>query len=779
MNLVVYVDPMANPDGRERTLAHVTAYSRLVPTPDRQDFAHNPIWPPNRFNHHFMDLNRDALFVTQPQSAARVRSVMAVRPQLFLDAHEMFYSSNHLFAVPAEPFNPHIPAEIHEGWEQFAAALAEPFDQRGRSFYTRSWNEVIYPGYYDILPAYSGITPVLLEQGGTSGVAVELPNGTTRSFSDAVDNQLQSSWAALTSAASNRDRLIERWLSARHRTAYRIADQGPKAWILPADDSYKIKRLRNVLDVHGIRYEVLGSSTRIPGLRPTWGAQSSPPSLPPGSVLVRAAQPLAGLVRNLFDVHIPMSEAFLRAERGRLDLGQKPQIYDITAWSLPLAFGLDAYWTRSVPGGKWQAPGDAPAFVPTPVQAARYGYLYRDPSLFTTTRLLQKGVKVRVGMLPFSRGNETFGEGTFLVRLEEQSQDVLAALAAESEREGVLFHALDGARANTGPDLGDDSFMLLTRPRIGLFSGPSTLATSVGAIWQMFDQEIGVPLTLLDVTRLQTFDLRRYDVLVVPDAEDPQRLASFMRGPAAEMLKSWVRQGGTLLLEGAAVRAAAEAGLTGLTPRLTVIERQPPLMFGRSAVAAGIGDFLVAAGTRSQAEPVEKPEVTRPVLGEAARTAPGAPRYFFRLPERGQSFEDWAGGEAEAKAMSSVVGTYLGRYLPKGAYLRADMKPRHWLRFGAGDRLPVLFKEADAIVAPPGTEVVGRFARPQDLALSGLIWPESVGYIAETAFLARERLGRGQVIAFSNDPAYRGYSLGTQRLLMNAMILGPGMLFER
>ena len=34
---------------------------------------------------------------------------------------------------------------------------------------------------------------------------------------------------------------------------------------------------------------------------------------------------------------------------------------------------------------------------------------------------------------------------------------------------------------------------------------------------------------------------------------------------------------------------------------------------------------------------------------------------------------------------------------------------------------------------------------------------------------------RGQIILFPNDPFFRGYFEGSGRLLLNALILGPGL----
>jgi hypothetical protein len=71
--------------------------------------------------------------------------------------------------------------------------------------------------------------------------------------------------------------------------------------------------------------------------------------------------------------------------------------------------------------------------------------------------------------------------------------------------------------------------------------------------------------------------------------------------------------------------------------------------------------------------------------------------------------------------------------------------------------------------------VAARFADLERLHLGGLLWPEAAARLARTAYATRESLGRGQVILFSGDPVYRGWLPDTRRLLLNAILYGPGL----
>jgi hypothetical protein len=230
-------------------------------------------------------------------------------------------------------------------------------------------------------------------------------------------------------------------------------------------------------------------------------------------------------------------------------------------------------------------------------------------------------------------------------------------------------------------------------------------------------------------------------------------------------LSSWLQQGGTLIALSSSARAFSAAGLVQAPLRSAVMERYPALNFGRTPAESNLQDFIKATGSQGSSISTQRSWMpTAPVIG------PGMQPF---MPAGSAAFA-WSANMAGAAVSTTPVAPL--KYLPKGAYLRVDLKPQHWLGYGSSERLPVLFRESDTfIVDNAAIELVGRYAAPQELVLSGLVWPEAAGFIADTAYLLRERQGRGQVILFATDPVFRGYSLGTRRLFLNAAILGPGL----
>jgi len=775
-NLIVHIDPMFNADGRERTLGHIQSFGRRNGTENPADLAHDPIWPQGRGNHYLFDLNRDALYTVQQESRARVAAIQDAMPQLVIDAHEMGPDNTFLFAVPAEPFNPLLPAGVHESWKLFARDHAAAFDRDGISFYTRSWNEVFYPGYFDIWPAYQGAVPIIYEQAATRGTTVRMSNGLRRGYAEAVEHQLRSSLASLQTAAENREMLLSRWWEVR-RSASLNSSSAQRAWLLLPGDDYKLKQAASTLLAQGLEVERLQSAVKASGLHTMWGAEAQSAELPPGTLLVRAAQPLGPLAHNLLDLHVPMPSDFLRKERKSLDAGGGSKLYDTTAWSLPHAFGANVLWAGAVPSGEWSKLARVDDVLdPVPrFREGRYGYLYRDPSLFVTARLLQKEVRIRVSQEPLVHEGIRFDAGTLLIRNDDQVQSVIEHLREQQRAGATQFVAVDSARIVDGPDLGDRTFQLLRTPRIAVLGGLGFVDASVGAVVHLLDVSIGMPFTLLDIARLSGEDLKDFDVVVIPDVGEQRTVLGLLNAGRLQAVRQWVENGGTLIALRGGANALATAGLTAAKPRQEIIEKYPPLMFGRSAQSVISQDFIRAAGAASDAAIRERNDaVSLPVIPPAARPflKEGASD-GFKFPATAPSLDKWLADVSAPELLRAGAGQLLRRYLPRGAYLSVELRPDHWMTLDVPKRLPSMFREPEAWIADAGSETLGRYDEPAQLVLSGLVWPEAVGYIADTAHLIREGRGMGQILLFANDPLFRGYSLGTQRLFMNAAVFGP------
>jgi hypothetical protein len=89
--------------------------------------------------------------------------------------------------------------------------------------------------------------------------------------------------------------------------------------------------------------------------------------------------------------------------------------------------------------------------------------------------------------------------------------------------------------------------------------------------------------------------------------------------------------------------------------------------------------------------------------------------------------------------------------------------------------VPVMFNTSYAFLAPENVQVAAHLADGGRLRLAGLVWPEARERWGDTVWATREGVGRGQVVLFATMPNFRGYFYGAERVLLNALLLGPGL----
>ena len=136
-------------------------------------------------------------------------------------------------------------------------------------------------------------------------------------------------------------------------------------------------------------------------------------------------------------------------------------------------------------------------------------------------------------------------------------------------------------------------------------------------------------------------------------------------------------------------------------------------------------------------------------------------------------------------------------FMPSGAMVAGRVDQKHWLSFGTDEMLPLLSGNSPVQMTGDNVEAVVRIGElvpnsqsnntkrinwssiPKgydlNVRMSGLVWPEAAQRIANSAYLTREKIGKGQVILFSGEPNFRGAARGTNRLWLNALVYGAGL----
>ncbi len=751
-NCVVIIDPAENPDGRTRWLAQLAQWNGVITSYDVASMSHTGMWPYGRTNHYLFDLNRDWFALVHPETLGKTAAMLQWMPHYVLDCHEMGPLDTYLFSPPREPFNPHMTTYIHKWWDRVAREHAAQFDRFGWSYYTREWNEEMYPGYGSSWGIYLGAVGFLFEQAGVDGSKVKRPDGTVMSFRETVHHQFVGSMADLMAIADGRAELLSDYYDQKVQNLR----SKPSTYVyLAGPDSTRLERFVEKLEHQKIEVERTTRPTRIARARRWDGTEARGVDVPAGSAVVRTNQPLRQLIEAILAFDNRISSAFLETERKEVLAHDGTRLYDATGWSMSLAYGLDAYHVDGTLGG------DPEPFVPRPRMGSlddagsTVGFAFdgRDDRAFELlARLFEKGVHVWCARKPFKVGDVEFARGSFFIRRSGNPDLDVKVLRTLAVAAGVHVIGVDeGLARGDYADVGGNDFTLLTPPHIAIVGGSGINFYNFGAMWHLLDSRMRMRASIIDIDNLGRTDLSRYNVLVLPD--DWQGVEGYkgaLGDKGIERMKAWVRDGGTIVAEGRGAAFLAD----------TSVAISPARM--RRQVLKDLPEYQAALDLSKQAM---SPSVDSLSLwengGHAAKTA------------KAEAGEDSGGGDAGLEALKRE-DEVARKLAPRGTIVAVDIDTEHWLGFGCAPTIPVLLS-GDRAFLTRSVEVPARFASADRLRLSGLLWPEAQARWSETAYAARDAIDDGQVILFTSIPNFRGYYYAAERLLLNALLLGPGM----
>lgn len=744
-NLVTIIYPMENPDGRERFLSDVEQWKGKVPTDDIQSLPHRGTWPTGRTNHYHFDLNRDWFILSQPESRSRVSLMMEWLPQFVVDAHEMGSFSTFLMNPPREPINPYLNKKIEDWWKIFAKDQAETLDKYSWSYYTREWLEDWYPGYGSSYPAYFGAVSILYEQARTAGLNVKRPDGNILTYKESVQHQYVSSLANLSTSANNKNELMKTFYEIRSNSLKPSHPDGVEAFIFDNTvNNTRVDSLMSVLQLQGIEIYRAAEDFTLSGVRNYFEEESGSKNFSKGSYIIELAQPHQDIIKAVLDFDTRLKTSFLKTERESLLKENGSELYEVTAWSLPLSFAVNCYESYNVPDVKKEAVNFSIEKGELKNDTPAYGYLikYDDDRVIKFLKdLLENDVKVRSAEKPFTVEGEKYSKGTLLIRVEENKSDVNELLDKLAAEHHVRIIGVNTALAQKGADLGGGEFELLYEPKIAFLVGQNTSMYNFGELWYLLDSRIGIKTSMLNLEYLGYHDLRKYNVIILPSAWG--NLKDDFGNGANSKLKTWVKEGGTLITVGNSISVLADSsvGISNIKLRRKNLDQ---LNKYYEEVAEGIAASAVTIDS-AQIWEADKPVLTdtEPVMN------------------------------VDHKKEEEKDKGYI-KFMPQGAILNAAVNEEHWLSNGVQSNVPVFYSSSYSFFALTPAEIAARLTEPKDVRLSGLLWPEAQHRLAYSSYLIRERIGKGQVISFADSPFFRAQYHGTARLFLNAVFLGPG-----
>jgi hypothetical protein len=770
---VVLINPCQNPDGHER---FVTWYNAVgIGRPEPFAIEHREPWSIyGRLNHYLFDLNRDLVIASQVESQSAIQAFLEWHPQVCADHHGQ--TVNYFFPPAALPINPNLDRGQVDKWlEIFGRGNAAAFDRHGWQYYVRDVFDLFYPGYWDSWSSLNGATGMTYETdgGGWKGLNWRRDDESILTLREGIARHFTASLATLQTAAAHR---VERLRDYRAFFVRTIAEgrQGPLQCVVfpPEGDEGRRQRLVQVLLHQGIEVQRAKAPFALKAVHDYYGGVQPVREFPAGTLIVTFDQPRGRIAKALLEPDTKQDRAFIErqlekarrnARRGPNAPKEETEFYDITAWSLPLALDVPAYWAGSRPTVETTPmmsvmPSTPP--LPPPAKTA-YVFAYTsDAAAKLALRLLQEGYRLATAVRPLRAGERTYPRGSFILRVERNPETLHTRLPILASECGVEVHAVNSAYTDSGPTgVGSEGVYTLRPPRIAVIAQEGVSQTSYGALWFMLSKDIGMEFTPITVETFLDLRLGEFNVLVLPDGS-PEAYRRAFGKEGVERLKLWCREGGTLICIGGAAAFAAHKDVDLTSARL-------------------VGEEGDAEKDGSASAPSDKP-------GAASERATGTPdntgaatRYREEGRKKNVAKERQKPVEPTAGTASAASDAELGKEpLPlPGAIFRAVVNREHFLTFGHEQaELPVLLTQRFLRPSKTGTNVL-TIENPKPL--SGFVWEGNTErFVRQTVAVVEEQVGAGHVILFVDDPHYRGIWHAQRRLFLNGLIFGPTITFS-
>lgn len=532
-NIVVLIDPCINPDGRDR---YVNWYNQFKNSPNQVDpnsKEHHEGWWSGRSNHYMFDLNRDWAWLTQVESQQRLKQFNKWLPHVHVDFHEQGVDNPYYFAPAAEPFHEVVTGFQREFQKTIGKNHAKYFDENGWFYFTKEVFDLLYPSYGDTYPTYNGGVGMTYEQGGggRAGLGIITSIGDTLTLKDRIAHHHTTGLSTIEVASKNITKLNEEFIKFYKNKNYKY-----KSYVLNGNPD-KLEALTDLLSKHEIKYKV-GNNSTVKGYNYATGKSGSLKSSDK-SIIVSTDQAKSTLVKVLFEPTAKLSDSVT---------------YDITAWSLPYAYGLDAIASESNVAGTISSTQNITSAI---IKADSYAYLADWNSMKDArflAELLRNKIRVRYAHKPFTLDGISHERGTLIITKSDNKQinNFNTILTNASKNHNKTLISTNTGFVESGKDFGSGYVDVIQDLNIAVLSGEPTSTLRFGEIWNFFEQQLNFPISVLDEDYFSRIDLTTYDILILPDGRGYN---SFLSSHIKEKIKDWVKRGGKLIVMGGAINA--------------------------------------------------------------------------------------------------------------------------------------------------------------------------------------------------------------------------------
>ena len=673
-NTVILFDPSYNPDGLQRFAYWANTNKSKNINPDPNDREYDEVWPGGRTNHYWFDMNRDWLPVQLPESRARIATFHKWMPNILTDHHEMGTNSSFFFqpGIPSRT-HPLTPQQNQDLTGEIGTYHATAFDKIGSFYYSKESFDDFYYGKGSTFPDINGSIGILFEQASSRGHAQESVNGIL-TFPFTIRNQFTAALSTLEAAVAMRQKILS-YQQEFYQQAFKEAAKADAIVFGDEKDPSKAYHLAEILMRQNIQVHKIANDFTSKGKRYTKES----------SYAVPKNQRQHRLINAMFEKRTEFKDSLF---------------YDVSAWTLPLAFNLD--YNQNIPTDKV---GEKITTLTKPGAAApkysEYGYLMQWHDYYTPkalNMLLKKGIRAKVGMTPFTSQDKEYDYGTILIPVQNQDlspKDIAKAIEEIVAQTGVTIDPANSGKTQK-INLGSNQFKALKLPKVAMLVGDGINPYDAGEIWHLFDQRYDMHITKLDTKNFRRVDISKYTDIIMPATR-----GNALNKDAAKKLKTWVQNGGTLI------------------------------------------------GYKSAGKWLEKNELMKMIFKSIETTATDI------------SFEQRS--------------NYNGAQYIGGAIFQTTLDRSHPIAFGHKNKNLPVFRNTTLFIEADKNSYNNPIKYTASPLLSGYISLPNLELLKNTVPFKKAKLGRGNVLYFTDNTNFRAFWYGTNKLLMNAIFFGDHM----
>lgn len=528
-NTIILIDPSLNPDGLQRFSYWANTNKSDYLNSDPNDREFHEVWPGARTNHYWFDMNRDWLPVQLPESRARIETYNRWMPNILTDHHEMGSNSTFFFQPGVQSrVHPLTPKANQELTKEIGKYHAKALDNIGSLYFTEERYDDYYYGKGSTFPDINGGIGILFEQASSRGHAQETINGVL-TFPFTIRNQFKTALSTLEAAKEMRVKLLnyqkDFYLNVKNENLKNTV----KAIVFGDEkDAAKTYHLAEILNIHRIKFNKLKNDIDVNGIH--YNKETS--------FIIPTNQTKSTLIKAMFEKRTTFTDSLF---------------YDISAWTFPLAFNLDYAELKSTnnigePVENLELKKGAVDSKSTYAYVMPWNEYYTPKAL---NKILQKGIRAKLGMKPFSVDEKTYDYGTILIPVQNQNlnENELYNFLKEVANSSNLSITGVNTGYTKGINLGSTQFKTIKKPKVGLFVGNGISSYDAGEIWHLFDQRYQMNITKLDTDYLRTVDFSKYTAIIVPNTAlkpDGSTELKLDEGTLNKLL-SWVKNGGTII----------------------------------------------------------------------------------------------------------------------------------------------------------------------------------------------------------------------------------------